>query len=283
MLATSARPGNTQNLVESAADAKCRLSSRRWSGHASEVPDLSVSSSPAAGRGRAVARSAGQPAHGLLPDVVERGGRAPARDGVRDGAGPAGVSVAGHRRGVVPIRRLALHRVEHDERRAAAAGRRRRLVRDQPREPAGRAGRGRRHPRNPQRHLDRAHTQGRARQRRGDRAGRGSRRHAVDGHRPRAVYPARRGVAEGRAAVGVSRGPWSRSRSSPAPATCWWGHGGASSAYAQGHFRAGVERVRVGIHEDAAGTIWTTDIVAGYRRLGAPGPPGIRSKAPAIA
>ena len=28
-----------------------------------------------------------------------------------------------------------------------------------------------------------------------------------------------------------------------------------------------------GIHEDAAGTIWTTDIVAGYRRLGAPGPP----------
>ena len=28
-----------------------------------------------------------------------------------------------------------------------------------------------------------------------------------------------------------------------------------------------------GIHEDAAGTIWTTDIVAGYRRLGAPAPP----------
>ena len=28
-----------------------------------------------------------------------------------------------------------------------------------------------------------------------------------------------------------------------------------------------------GIHEDAAGTIWTTDIVAGFRRLGAPAPP----------
>src|SRR5687768_2357693 len=28
-----------------------------------------------------------------------------------------------------------------------------------------------------------------------------------------------------------------------------------------------------GIHEDAAGTIWTTDIVAGYRQLGAPAPP----------
>ena len=57
MLATSACLGNTQNLVESAADAECRLSSRRWSGHACEVLDLSVSRSPASGRGAAPARA----------------------------------------------------------------------------------------------------------------------------------------------------------------------------------------------------------------------------------
>ncbi len=232
----------------------------------------------------AVARAAGQPAHGLLPDVVERGGRASARDGVRDGAGPAGVSVAGHRRGVVPIRRLALHRVEHDERRAAAAGRRRRLVRDQPREPAGRAGRGRRHPGNPQRHLDRAHTQGRARQRRGDRAGRGSRRHAVDGHRPRAVYPARRGVAEGRAAVGVSRGHGHAADRHPHRRPAGGDTVGRLPPYAQGHFRTGFERVRVG---DPRGRR-RHDLdhrhrgrLPPARRAGVR--PGIRSKAPAIA
>ena len=167
-----------------------------------KILDRSGCSGPAAGRRPRRRRAQlDNLLHGLLADVLESRATGARSGRVRDGAGPAdGYLWTGHRRGVVPIRRLALHargtRLSDDA--AAARSPSVALCVTQPREPAGRARRRRGHPRGrATAALHRAHTaRACASTTTSTRARRGSRRRALDRSTGRELYTrcaARRG------------------------------------------------------------------------------------------
>ena len=273
-LATSACPGNTQNLVESAADAECRsiLSALEWP--CVRSPAAILLAQPCFWPGP-------RPPRAQLDNLLTGYSLTSWNEGDGHPLGtvyamvqdPRGICGWAPTRGCSGSTARALSRGTHERRadcrpvpsspvRTSAGA----CWSDWPKPAAVRAMQDGK--------AEGTHAPGPERQRRGDRAGGGRGRHAW-GSRAASCYAVAAGVAQGELPWPFRQGlvlqPIVGSNGDR-----WWARGGASfePPGRVRRVRAGVERNTCGASARMpGGTIWTTDIVTGYRRLGAPAAP----------